>query len=224
MAPRPMAPVPPGAQRPAAAHTPDRPGTRARDPPAGPHGDLWGSAGRSGDPAAGRPGSGRGSPGVRPRVKLRSRPGLGLGRAVPGRHPVRGARRPVRPGVRVPCGLHVSGGHRPQRAGPLRGRGRRAGGLRSAGAAARSLGPRLGDRIPVRRREHGRVQRVFHSLLGQAGDVLPGHHDLEDLAVDLPVAELPSPGRVAALVGDVQPVAEIVQDQAGLAAVLADHA
>jgi hypothetical protein len=84
--------------------------------------------------------------------------------------------------------------------------------------------PGRDPRIPVRRREHGRLQRVVHPLLGQAGDVRPGHHDLEDLPVDLPVAELPGPGRIASLVGDVQPVTQIIEDQAGLATVLAGQA
>ena len=52
---------------------------------------------------------------------------------------------------------------------------------------------------------------------------MAGHHDLEDLAVDLPVAELPGPHRVPAQVDDVQPVAEVVKDQAGLAPVLTDQ-
>ena len=219
-----MARTPPGARRWPAVRRPEPPGTRARDPAAIPPGTpgtpgtpagLWGPwdpawpafAGRSGDPAAAAAASAARAT-ARPRAS-RARPPSGPGCSTTGQ-------------AAAPAAAPPAAGRsaRRPRAVPRCPAGR----LRPSGAAGRSLRPRLGRRIPVRCREQGRVQRVFHSLLGQAGDFLPGHHDLEDLAVDLPVAELPGPGRVAALVGDVQPVAEIVQDQAGLAAVLAGQA
>jgi hypothetical protein len=62
------------------------------------------------------------------------------------------------------------------------------------------------------------------SLLGQVGDVVPGHDHLEDPAVDFPVAELRGPPLIHAQVDDVQPVAEIVEHQARLTVVRADGA
>jgi len=61
-------------------------------------------------------------------------------------------------------------------------------------------------------------------FLLQVPHLLPGDDDLEHAAVDLPVAELPGPPFVHAEVDDVQPVAEVVQDEARLAAVVADRA
>ena len=51
---------------------------------------------------------------------------------------------------------------------------------------------------------------------------MPLHHDLEHAAVNLPVAQLTGPALVHAQVDDVQPVAEIVKDQARLTVVGAD--
>ena len=60
-------------------------------------------------------------------------------------------------------------------------------------------------------------------LLGEVGDLMPLHHDLEHPAVDLPVAQLPGPALVHAQVDDVQPVAEVVKDQARLTVVGPDR-
>src|SRR5580693_449000 len=73
------------------------------------------------------------------------------------------------------------------------------------------------------RKRRGR-QRDFRSLLGKVGDLVPGHHDLEHLPVDLPVPELPGQNGIAAQVDDVQPVAEVVEHQAGVAPVVAHRA
>lgn len=52
---------------------------------------------------------------------------------------------------------------------------------------------------------------------------MPGDDDLEYAAVDLPVAELPGPPFVHAEVDDVQPVTQVVEDEARFAAVGADR-
>ena len=70
------------------------------------------------------------------------------------------------------------------------------------------------------RRERGRGQREIHPFLDQAGHVVAGHHDLVDLPVDFPVAQLRGLRGVPPQVGDVQPVAEVIEHQAGLAPVL----
>ena len=57
----------------------------------------------------------------------------------------------------------------------------------------------------------------------QAGDLLPRHDDLEDLPVDLPVAQLDGPGRIPAQVGDVKARAEVVEHQARFPVVLTDR-
>ena len=61
-------------------------------------------------------------------------------------------------------------------------------------------------------------------FLGEVGDLVPLHDDLEHAAIDLPVAELPGPSLVHAQVNNVQPVAEVVEHQARLAVVGADRA
>lgn len=76
-------------------------------------------------------------------------------------------------------------------------------------------------------RGHGREQRrdreLVHFFL-QVPHFLPGDDDLEHATVDLPVAELPGVPFVHAEIDDVQPVAEIIQDEAWFAAVVADRA
>ncbi len=76
-----------------------------------------------------------------------------------------------------------------------------------------------------RARQRGEQQRdgELVPLLGQVGDLMPLDHDLEHPAVDLPVAQLPGPALVHAQVDDVQPVAEVVKDQARLAVVGPDR-
>ena len=59
-------------------------------------------------------------------------------------------------------------------------------------------------------------------FLGQVGDLVPRHDDLEYAPVHFPVAELRGPGRIHAQVDDVQTVPEIVQHQARLTVVGAD--
>jgi hypothetical protein len=98
---------------------------------------------------------------------------------------------------------------------------------------ARRLGhPRLGDarlghalfgdaRLGVRWRESRCRQRDLLSLLREVGDLMPGHHDLEYLPVDLPVPELPGENGIPAQVDNVEPVAEVIEHQAGVAPVVA---
>jgi len=64
--------------------------------------------------------------------------------------------------------------------------------------------------------------REFVPLLGQVRDVVPGHDDLEDAAVDFPVAELRGPPLIHAQVVDVQPATEIVEHKARLTVIGAD--
>jgi hypothetical protein len=52
---------------------------------------------------------------------------------------------------------------------------------------------------------------------------MAGDDDLEHAAVDLPVAELPGAALVHAEVDDMQPVAHVVEHEAGLAAIAADR-
>jgi hypothetical protein len=61
------------------------------------------------------------------------------------------------------------------------------------------------------------------AVLGEVPDLLAWHYDLEYATVHLPVPELQRAPLVHAEVGDVQPVAQVVQDQARLAAVGADR-
>ena len=77
-----------------------------------------------------------------------------------------------------------------------------------------------------RPRQRGKQQRdrELVPFLGQVGDLMPLHHDLEHTPVDLPVAQLPGPPLVHSQVDDVQPVAEVVKDQARLAVVGTDRA
>src|SRR6202012_639812 len=100
--------------------------------------------------------------------------------------------------------------------------------LQDARALRRGTGPAGAVRARAGRaragREGSRGQREVHPFLGQPGDVVAGQHDLEALPVDLPVPQLAGPGRVAAEVSDMQPVAEIIQYQARLAVELADQA
>jgi hypothetical protein len=60
-------------------------------------------------------------------------------------------------------------------------------------------------------------------FLLQVPHLLPGDDHLEDAAIDLPVAELPGASLVHAEVDDVQPVAEVVEDEARLTPVVADR-
>lgn len=79
----------------------------------------------------------------------------------------------------------------------------------------------------VQRPRHGGKQHPHRELvpfLLQVPHLLPGDDDLEHAAVDLPVAELPGAPFVHAEVDDVQPVAEVVQDETRLAAVVTDRA
>jgi hypothetical protein len=61
-------------------------------------------------------------------------------------------------------------------------------------------------------------------FLLQVPHLLPGDDDLEHATVDLPVAKLSGAPFVHAEVDDMQPVAEVVQDEAWLATVAADRA
>ena len=124
------------------------------------------------------------------RISIRSRISRRSGVSGP---PGRGRRR-----TRLGLGAPASGRRHPPRASaPLRAR------PRLGPDRLRRLGP--GRRLPAGR-EHRRGQREVHAFLVQAGDVAPRHHDLEDLPVDLPVAELRGACGVPAQVGDVQPV------------------
>jgi hypothetical protein len=70
----------------------------------------------------------------------------------------------------------------------------------------------------------GPVAGVLRAFLDDVADLGPGRDQLEDAAVDLPVAELLSLVAVVAQVADVQPVAQVVQHHAALAAEHADRA
>ena len=59
-------------------------------------------------------------------------------------------------------------------------------------------------------------------FLREVSDLGARYHNFEDPAVDLPVAELAGPHLIHAEIGDVQPVAEIVKHEAGLAVEGAD--
>jgi hypothetical protein len=79
----------------------------------------------------------------------------------------------------------------------------------------------------VQRPCHGRKQHRHRELvpfLLQVPHLLPGDDNLEHAAVDLPVTELPGAPFIHAEVDDVQPVAEVVQDEARLTTVVADRA
>jgi hypothetical protein len=187
-------------------------------------------------------------PGIGYRRRLRPR--LGRGRPVPGCHPVRDTGRvsraaiPCRPSAKRcrPTAIWRCPSAKRPRPTAIR---RRTStvltlpGLTGYGSCSRRLSsghvfrirpdlrpgsvPPGGLRPGARRREHGRGQRKVHPLFDEAGHLLPGDHDLEDFPVDLPVAELRGPRGVPAQVGDVQPVAKVVQDQAGLLSVVADR-
>ena len=80
----------------------------------------------------------------------------------------------------------------------------------------------LGDsRRGIRWREGRGRQRDLVPLLGEVGNLMPGHHDLEYLPVDLPVPELPGKNGIPAQVDDVQPVTKVIEHQAGVATVVA---
>ena len=212
-------------------------------------------AGLASGPASGPDRAGLGPlPGAGPGPTLRCgrRSGPGLGRPVPGGHPVRHARHVIsaaisrrgaisgRPAI-YPCrtaiclksgisgqlrmSIRARMSRRPGVSGrPGRGRRRTCLGLwcrhrlGRRGRLQRRLD--LGRRLPAGR-EHRRGQREVHPFLGQAGDVAPRHHDLEDLPVDLPVAQLRGACGVPAQIGDVQPVTQVIQHQARLAPVVA---
>jgi hypothetical protein len=61
------------------------------------------------------------------------------------------------------------------------------------------------------------------AIFGEVPDLVARHHDLEDTAVYLPVAELQRAPLVHSQVGDVQPVAQVVEHDARLASVGADR-
>ncbi len=65
--------------------------------------------------------------------------------------------------------------------------------------------------------------RESQSLLDDIGDFLARRDELEDAAVDLPVAELLGPVRVVAQICDVQAISQIVEHDAALAAEKADR-
>ena len=73
-----------------------------------------------------------------------------------------------------------------------------------------------------RQRGEQQCDREFVPLLGQIGDVIPGHDDLEDAAIDFPVPELGGSPLVHAQVDDVQPIAEIVEHEARLTVIRPD--
>ncbi len=58
---------------------------------------------------------------------------------------------------------------------------------------------------------------VLGPLLRDIGDVRPRRDELEDAAVDLPVAKLLGPEAIMTQVSDMQPVAEIIEHHAALA-------
>ncbi len=102
-----------------------------------------------------------------------------------------------------------------------------------AAAAAAGRG-RRGSRRPLgravgvgRQRRCGRRaaprQALLRLLLGQAGHFLARREQLEHAPVHLPVPEFPGPPGVLALIDDVQPVAHVVEHQAGLAMERADR-
>ena len=68
----------------------------------------------------------------------------------------------------------------------------------------------------------GDLATVLGPLLGDVGDLGPRRDELEDAAVHLPVAKLLGLEAIMAEVPDVQPVAEIIQHHAALAAERAD--
>jgi hypothetical protein len=49
------------------------------------------------------------------------------------------------------------------------------------------------------------------TVLGEVPDLVAGHDDLEDPPVDLPVAQLQGAPLVHAQVGDVHPVAQVIE-------------
>src|SRR5580693_771828 len=128
-------------------------------------------------------------------------PGAGFRRAMPRRRKVGNGRRVIRlggsrdgqssldpgpPSTRPRSGT-------PRRCTPPRDAGRR--GTQRCGTPRGDAGRRGTRRDAVwlgtgGRERRGR-QRDFRSLLGKVGDLVPGHHDLEHLTVDLPVPELP---------------------------------
>ena len=86
------------------------------------------------------------------------------------------------------------------------------------GRGRRQLGGRgdrcggLGERIPG-----GTPVRIVEALLHDLADLVPRRYQLEHAAVDLPVSELFRLVSVMAQVGDVQPVAEVVEHDAAAA-------
>ena len=79
--------------------------------------------------------------------------------------------------------------------------------------------PALAVAVPA-----GHGQFVLAPLLAQVVDVLAGDHDLEHAPVHLPEPQPPGQVEVPAQVGDVHPVAQVVEHDARLAPVSADRA
>jgi len=66
-------------------------------------------------------------------------------------------------------------------------------------------------------------QRELVAILGEVADLVARHHDLEYAAIYLPVAKLQGAPLVHSEVGDVQPVAKVVEHDARLAPVSANR-
>jgi hypothetical protein len=99
----------------------------------------------------------------------------------------------------------------------------RPAGLLAARSGPWPAGPERGYARVRHCRQQQRERELVPFLL-QVRDLVPGDDDLEHAAVDLPVAELPGAALVHAEIDDVQPVAQVVEHQAGFAAVVADRA